>query len=120
MAEIGWTGMRSNRLPVTSYQENSKSRPPFFMVRLFFFWFLVTGYWLLLTSPAHACPMCTELIEHGKDAFMSWKFGKGIAWSMLLMFAMPVSLVGGTAFYLAQTYRKAQHETPLNEHDSKP
>ena len=63
----------------------------------------------VLCGSAYACPMCTELIEHGKDAFMAWRFGQGIAWSMLVMFLVPFSLVGGTTLYLVNNYRKTQN-----------
>ena len=44
---------------------------------------------------ALACPGCSEILQFGKDALGSMRFGKGIAWSMLLMFLVPFLLVGG-------------------------
>jgi hypothetical protein len=75
--------------------------------KTFFFWFLVTGNWLLWASDsALACPGCTEIIRFGGDAFKAMLFGKGIAWSMALMFAVPFLLVGGIAAVLIRSQRQ--------------
>ena len=78
-----------------------------------FFWLLVTGFWLLASSAAHACPMCGELIERGGDAFKAMRFGQGIAWSIAFMFGIPASLIGGFAFFIVrQTQRQSRATLP--------
>ena len=61
----------------------------------------------LLPPLVYACPMCTELIEHGKDALQAIRFGNGIAWSMLVMFCVPLLLLGGISLMLVRSYRKS-------------
>ncbi len=101
MAEIGWADMKTGK---------GRSFPPSpILPFLFFFFFPVV---------AHACPMCTELLEHGRDALQALMFGRGIAWSILLMLSVPFLLVGGTIFSLV----RAQHRISKNkfpEHDRK-
>ncbi len=75
---------------------------------------LVFGLW---SKDCYACPMCSDLIERGKDALAAMRFGKGIAWSMGLMFAMPVLLVGGFALVILRESRKSKYAAP---HESKP
>ena len=58
-------------------------------------------------NAAHACPGCTELMSSGADAFKAMLYGKGIAWSMLLMFVMPVSLVGAMVFMIVRASKRA-------------
>ena len=70
---------------------------------------------LFLSEQAAACPMCNDLIERGKDALGAMKFGSGIAWSMLLMFMVPVFLVGGFSFVLVRSYKKAQKQRQLHD-----
>lgn len=55
---------------------------------------------------ALACPMCRDLLENGKDAWQALRFGRGIAWSMLLMFSVPFLLVGGMVFVLVRANRR--------------
>jgi hypothetical protein len=63
---------------------------------------------LMLTaaSAAYACPMCADILERGKDAWKNLQFGRGIAWSILLMMSMPFVLVGGFGFALWRTARR--------------
>ena len=60
-----------------------------------------------LISQAWACPMCSELIERGKDAVKAWGFGKGIAWSILLLLSMPMLLVGGVTLVVIRAHRQS-------------
>ena len=76
-----------------------------------FFCLLVLGY----SDLALACPMCRDLIEHGKDALQALRFGRGIAWSMLLMFSVPFLLVGGTVFVLVRANRRAEARAAAEE-----
>ena len=62
----------------------------------------------LAATNLYACPMCTELMEKGGDAFKAMLWGRGIAWSILLMFAVPMALVGGMGFAFYRSYRKTQ------------
>lgn len=70
---------------------------------------------LFLSEQAAACPMCNDLIERGKDALGAMKFGGGIAWSMLLMFAVPVLLISGFSFVLMRSCKKAQKQRQLHD-----
>ncbi|OGW81755.1 MAG: hypothetical protein A2Z83_03040 [Omnitrophica bacterium GWA2_52_8] len=67
---------------------------------------LTLGSMLYAAPMALACPMCSELMEKGADAFKAMKFGQGIAWSMLLMFLMPVLLIGGITGLILLERRK--------------
>ena len=81
--------------------------------------FFVLAFLAYLPS-VYACPMCTELIEHGKGAFMAMRFGQGIAWSIVLLLAVPFSMVGTMVFVI---YRANQRKTSSalsdNGHDGK-
>ena len=71
-------------------------------------------FFLFFATDALACPMCTALIEHGKDAWQAMRFGRGIAWSILLMFSVPFLLVGGATLFLVHSSRKAHKDNPFN------
>ncbi len=92
MVKIGWARMRND------------DRPSCLFLR---FWLLVTGCWLLYSKVAHACPGCNDLTQFGKDAVQTMRFGKGIAWSMALFFAVPVLLIGTAAAAIIYRERKA-------------
>lgn len=63
-----------------------------------------------------ACPMCSDLIERGKDAFAAMRFGQGIAWSMILMFGMPLLLASTLAFVIWRAeYRKKTSKELVHE-----
>ena len=47
-----------------------------------------------------ACPMCTNLIEHGRDAVAAMRLGNGIAWSILLMLSVPFATIGTLAYVI--------------------
>jgi len=76
------------------------------MKKLIFFWLLVAGYWLLNQGLALACPGCNDLTKFGKDAVQAMRFGKGIAWSMGLLFAVPALLIGTAAAAIVYRVRK--------------
>ena len=60
--------------------------------------------------------MCTELIEHGKDAFKAMLFGRGIAWSIALLLAVPALLVGGISLGIViQVKKKAVIDNQKSE-----
>ena len=102
MAEIGWEGMKkSNPLPVTGYQRS---------MNVLFFWLLVTGYWLLSAPQAQACPTCNELLTRGKDAFAAMRFSQGIAWTILLLFTVPFSMIGTFTFVIWRASRNKSTE----------
>jgi hypothetical protein len=86
----------SNEQRVTSYEKWRS-----------FFWLLVMGCGLLHTKIVLACPGCTELTKFGKDAVQTMRFGNGIAWSMLLLFAVPVCLVGGMVGTIVYLQRRS-------------
>ncbi len=56
----------------------------------------------------YACPMCTELLEHGVDAAKAWRFGLGIGWSILLMLGAPFLMVGGFVWVIVRAERRRQ------------
>ncbi len=76
MAEIGWPNMKMNKKII---------------FLLAFFVYLPSVY---------ACPMCTELIEHGKGAVQAWRFAQGIGWSILLLLAVPFGMIGTMAYII--------------------
>lgn len=73
-------------------------------------------YFSLLVFNAYACPMCGDILERGKDAVKAFRFSSGIAWSILLMLAVPYLLVGGTIFVIWKNY---QNKKKQNNHVSK-
>ncbi len=79
------------------------------------FWFLLFHF-SLFTFNLYACPMCGDILERGKDAVKAFKFSSGIAWSILLMLAVPYLLVGGTIFVIWKSY---QNKKKREAHASK-
>ena len=96
MVEIGWTGMKDQRPETRDWR------------RRIFFWFLLLSLVSSLQSQLYACPMCTELIESGKNAAQAWRFGKGIALSMIFMFGMPLLMIGLVVFQIVRAARRRQ------------
>ncbi len=84
------------------------------MRKVIYFGLLAAGCWLLYSSAAHACPGCNDLTRFGKDAVQTMRFGKGIAWSMGLLFAVPALLIGTAAAAIVYRARKAAR-MPQNE-----
>jgi len=76
-------------------------------LRHFVLW-IAAAFWIFFPGTVFACPMCTELIERGRDALSNMRFGEGVAWSMLLMFGMPALLVGGGALVVIRASRRAK------------
>lgn len=77
---------------------------------------LFTFHFYLFTFNLYACPMCGDILERGKDAVKAFKFSSGIAWSILLMLAVPYLLVGGTIFVIWKSY---QNKKKQENHASK-
>ena len=50
--------------------------------------------------------MCSELLENGANAAKSWRFGTGIAWSILVLLGAPFLMVGGFIFVIWRAQRK--------------
>lgn len=104
MASIGWKGVKRPKDEGGGTTGEKTLRP--FVSRLSSFKvFIFAGLLLLAADAAHACPMCTELIERGRDAFKNMKFAQGIALSMLLMFGMPLTIIGTFAFIIIRASR---------------
>ena len=61
--------------------------------------------WEALTSLL-ACPMCTELLDHGVNAAKAWRFGSGIGWSILLLLAVPFLMVGTLIGVILRSQRR--------------
>ena len=63
---------------------------------------------------AHACPMCSDIVGRGKDALAAMRFGDGIAWSILLMLAMPFLMVGSLVWVILRAQKRKQqvHRLP--------
>jgi hypothetical protein len=105
MAETGWKGMRkSYQLPVASNQKINWG---------FFVWLLVAGYWLLCAPSAYACPTCNDLLNRGKDAFAQMRFSQGIAWTILMLFAVPFSMAGTFIFIIWRASRRKKESERL-------
>lgn len=64
---------------------------------------------LLAAAPLWACPMCTDLVEHGADALKSWRFGLGIGWSILVMLGILFSMIGAFVFAIWRGQKKSAH-----------
>ena len=60
----------------------------------------------LIARSAFACPMCTELLEHGANAAKAWRFGLGIAWSILLLLGVPFLMVGGFVWMIVRSQKR--------------
>lgn len=56
---------------------------------------------------ASACPMCSDLVDRGKDALKIFRFGEGIAWSIAVMISVPYLLIGGGIWMVWRSTRKA-------------
>ena len=67
---------------------------------------------LIAAAPLGACPMCTDLVEHGADASKSWRFGRGIGWSILVMLGILFSMIGAFAFAIWKGQKKNLHSSP--------
>ncbi len=67
--------------------------------------FLFILFCAIIARPLFACPMCTELIEHGVDAAKAWRFGLGIGWSILLMLGAPFLMLGGFVFMILRAQK---------------
>ena len=61
---------------------------------------------LISVRPLFACPMCTELLEHGANAAKAWRFGLGIAWSIVLMLAMPFLMMGTLVWTIVRAQKR--------------
>ena len=55
---------------------------------------------------AYACPMCNDIVGRGKDALAAMRFGSGIGWSILLMLAVPFSMIAVFVFTIVRRQRK--------------
>jgi hypothetical protein len=59
---------------------------------------------LLATTPATACPSCKEAVaSQNSDAA---RLSSGFSYSILLMIAMPIALMGTGAFALARASKR--------------
>ena len=61
---------------------------------------------LVPVPQALACPMCSDLVERGKDAFKAFGFAKGISWSILVMISIPYLMVGGLFLAVRRSTRR--------------
>ena len=84
--------------------------------RLYRVFLILFFHFSLFTFNLYACPMCGDILERGKDAVKAFKFSSGIAWSILLMLAVPYLLVGGTIFVIWKSY---QNKKKQENHASK-
>ena len=103
MVETGWTRVKKQRLEVRSWKLEKKIAKS-----LCFFLLLISSFSLL----SFACPTCTELLTRGRDAFAAWRFGKGIAWSILLLLSIPFLMTATLVFVVWKASRRPlQKET---------
>lgn len=106
MVKVGWESMRKgHQTPDTRHQKNLSGPGPRIAGGLAPLGFL---FFLFLCDSLLACPMCGDILERGKDALASFRFAKGITWSILFMLTMPYLLVGGTIFFIVRAAKKAK------------
>ena len=100
-------GRRPSRNPKekldSCFRRNDKSLTDFLAVISF----LII---LLPPFPLFACPMCSDLMNRGKDAFAAMRFGQGIAWSMILMFSVPFLLISALVFLIWRAGRRKRNQ----------
>ncbi len=77
-------------------------------IRFFAFVFALSLFCIFFARFSFACPGCTDLTKFGKDAAQTQRLGKGIAWSMALMFSVPLLMVGGIVGTVVYHERKRQ------------
>ena len=106
MAAARWTYV----IPMAG-PKNHKKNKRFFWRKVFSFLSVISQLQFALCVSVLACPMCSELMERGRDAFKMMRFGQGIAWSILLMLLMPLVLIGSIAFLIVQAHRNARNKT---------
>ena len=70
---------------------------------------ITLGFLFAASGTAFACPMCSDLLERGKDAVQAYWFAKGISSSIVLMMAMPYCLIGGMALMIYRASRKVKN-----------
>lgn len=65
---------------------------------------LVAATALVVPAPADACPSCKDAVAaQGSEAS---RLSNGYSYSILLMIAMPLALMGTGAFFLARAARR--------------
>lgn len=64
---------------------------------------------------AQACPMCSDLVERGKGAFETLKFGQGIGWSILLMLAVPFTMLAAAVFVITRGAKRQTAEISVEK-----
>ena len=64
---------------------------------------LLLGFALIAPSPALACPNCKEAVANQDDDAM--RLANGYSWSILVMMAMPFTLLGTGGFLVARAVR---------------
>ncbi len=73
-----------------------------------------------------ACPMCREAVDQsGSDAAMDADvsrngLGRGLAWSIYLMLAVPYLLVGLGGFAVWRGIRRTRPQRPVEAHVERP
>jgi hypothetical protein len=92
MVETGW--------PIVKLEDKKKRSFLYFC-----FWTALFVYFLFPLK-AFACPACNDLVTFGKDAIQNMRFGKGIAFSMIIMFGMPVLIMGGLAAVMIRAEKR--------------
>ena len=60
--------------------------------------------WLMMGEPATACPNCKEAVAN-QDGNAS-RLADGYSWSILLMMAMPFTLLGTGAFLVTRAVQR--------------
>ena len=103
MAKIGWTSM--NRNDVISKMPAGRLRN-FGIAGFFLAAFLAMK--MVLSAPLHACPMCGDILERGKDAVKAMRFSQGIGWSILVMLAVPYSIIGTLIWTIVRAQKRKQ------------
>ncbi len=110
MVEIGWKGMKILKSPSLRARAKGEGvailKPGLLRSLRSLAMTVVIVVCFGYSVPLYACPMCTELIDIGRDAAKAWGFGKGIAWSILLMLSMPMLLVAGVALLILRSKRQ--------------
>ena len=68
---------------------------------LFLIFFALTA-----TAPLFACPMCSDLMDRGADAMKSWRFGRGIGWSIFVMLGILFSMIGAFVWTILRAQKR--------------
>lgn len=72
--------------------------------KIFFLFLFLTAAAL----PLWACPVCSEIVQRGRDVLGAMRFGKGIYYSLSVMLGVPAILVSSMIIFVYHASKRQE------------